>query len=105
MIGAKDDEEICNSIKYSAPFVKNFCSKLDIFTVGKLAKGASISFGNDTGPMHIIAKTSCPSFVFFTKYSKPELCAPRGKKVKIMTFKDDNKKFFNQIIKYTEKII
>ena len=105
LIGAKDDEEICKNIKYSEPFVKNFCSKLDIFGVGKLAKDASISFGNDTGPMHLIAKANQPSFVFFTKHSKPELCAPRGKKVKIMTFKNDNKKFLNQLIKYTEKII
>jgi len=105
LIGAKDDEEICKNIKYSEPFVKNFCSKLDIFGVGKLAKDASVSFGNDTGPMHLIAKANKPSFVFFTKHSKPELCAPRGKKVKIMTFKNDNKKFLNQLIKYTEKII
>ena len=51
-----------------------------------------ISFGNDTGPMHIISLGNKPSVVLFTKNSDPRLCAPLGKKVKIINYHNTNKK-------------
>ena len=67
------------------------------------SKKAILSFGNDTGPMHIIAKGNKPTFVFFTKYSNPDICSPRGKNVKILNYKNNDFKFSNTILKELEK--
>ena len=52
-----------------------------------MSKQASISLGNDTGPMHIIARGDNPTLVFFTKHSNYKLCGQQGKKVSIMYLK------------------
>lgn len=46
-----------------------------------LGRAARVAIGNDTGPMHVIAATGCPSVVLFSRDSDPELCAPRGPRV------------------------
>ncbi len=86
ILGAEDDKLICKEIENHFPNVKNLCSKTDIFQIAKLAKGALISFGNDTGPMHVISKGERPTFVFFTRNSDPKLCSPVGKGVKLFHY-------------------
>jgi ADP-heptose:LPS heptosyltransferase len=49
---------------------------LDILALGRHARAA---IGNDTGPMHLIAASGCPSVVLFSHESDPTLCAPRGR--------------------------
>ena len=49
-----------------------------------LAKHSFFSVGNDTGPMHIIARANKKTLVFFTKFSDPKLCKPTGKDVEII---------------------
>ena len=46
--------------------------------IATLARGAALAVGNDTGPMHLIAATGCPSVVLFSADSDPALTAPRG---------------------------
>ncbi len=103
LIGSHDDEEVCFELQKKYPEVKNYCSKTNIFKIAKLSKKAILSLGNDTGPMHIIAKGNKPTFVFFTKYSNPDICSPRGKNVKILNYKNNNFKFINTILKELEK--
>ena len=74
------------------PNVKNLCTKTDIFDIAKLSENSIISVGNDTGPMHVIANGNMPTFVFFTKYSDPKLCAPVGKNVKIFNYENNIEK-------------
>ena len=52
--------------------------------LAELARGACLSVGNDTGPMHLIAAVGCPSVVLFSHDSDPLLCAPRGPSVTIL---------------------
>jgi ADP-heptose:LPS heptosyltransferase len=52
-----------------------------IVVLGRQAAGA---VGNDTGPMHMIAATGCPSLVLFSAASNPALTAPRGVRAKIL---------------------
>jgi ADP-heptose:LPS heptosyltransferase len=86
IIGSDDDKVICNKIELQCPKVKNLCSKTDIFQIARLAKNASVSLGNDTGPMHVISRGDRPTFVFFTKYSDPKLCAPKGNGVRLFHY-------------------
>ena len=98
LIGSNDDKKICKDIENKFPEVKNLCNKTDFFDLVKLAKNSFVSIGNDTGPMHLIAKGGQKTFVFFTKHSNPDLCKPVGKKVLIFLYEKNYEKFYKQII-------
>lgn len=69
--------------------ILNLCNQTSCGDIAELARNATIAIGNDTGPMHIIAATGCPSLVLFSSNeSNPDLCAPRGKKVGILNVAD-----------------
>tara|TARA_Y100000766_G_scaffold254988_1_gene240765 strand:+ start:50 stop:274 length:225 start_codon:yes stop_codon:yes gene_type:complete len=52
--------------------------------IAGLARRAAGAVGNDTGPMHLIAATGCPSMVLYSHASDPALCAQRGPDVRII---------------------
>jgi ADP-heptose:LPS heptosyltransferase len=56
-------------------------SLTDLAVLARRARGA---IGNDTGPMHLTAAVGCPTVVLFSPASDPQLCAPRGERVKIL---------------------
>ena len=105
IMGSKDDEKICREIEKNFPTVKNLCDKTDLFDLGKLSKNSFLSIGNDTGPMHLIAKGGNDVLVLFTKFSNPDLCKPIGKKVSILTYENDKVKLLNEIILKLKKKI
>lgn len=45
--------------------VTNLTGETSLDDLPELARGAKIAIGNDTGPMHIISMTGCPSIFFF----------------------------------------
>ena len=45
---------------------------------------ARLAVGNDTGPMHLIAATGCPSLVLFSAASDPARTAPVGDHVTVL---------------------
>ena len=98
LIGSEDDEQICQKLKNDFPESENLCKKINLFDMGKLSKFASLTIGNDTGPMHLISKGGKDTFVLFTRFSDPRLCMPVGEKVKIFNFKGDIKNFSDNII-------
>lgn len=61
-----------------APRTLDLCGRTTIADLPALARGASAAIGNDTGPMHLIAATGCPSCVLFSRHSIPARHAPRG---------------------------
>ena len=105
IIGSKDDKFICTEIEKKVPGVKNLCCKTNLFDIAKLSKYSLISVGNDTGPMHLIAKGGKQTFVFFTKFSEPELCKPIGKKVSVFTYKNNNQNFYDEVISKIKNVI
>lgn len=84
LIGTKHEEEILRSIQAFCPEALNLCGQTSFGDIAELARHAKLAIGNDTGPMHIIAATGCPSLILFSRFSNPDLCAPRGEKVDIM---------------------
>jgi ADP-heptose:LPS heptosyltransferase len=46
-----------------------------------LGRHAVATFGNDTGPMHLIAPTGCPCWVLFSSHSDPARHAPIGENI------------------------
>jgi ADP-heptose:LPS heptosyltransferase len=49
-----------------------------------LARAARFAVGNDTGPMHLIAVSGCPSITLFSRDSNPTQCAPTGRWTRIL---------------------
>lgn len=67
----------------NTPYI-NLCNQTSFADIAELGRNATISIGNDTGPMHIIAATGGKSMILFSHASDPSLCAPRGDHVRIL---------------------
>lgn len=78
LIGASAEQEVLASIAARVPHVINLCGKTTIGQLAELARHAAFAVGNDTGPMHVIAPTGCPSTVIFSYESDPVRSAPLG---------------------------
>lgn len=81
LIGGKAEAEVLQSIADRVPEAINLCGNTSIAQLAVLARGAFLAVGNDTGPMHVIAASRCPSVVLFSKASSPKRSAPPGEHV------------------------
>ncbi len=59
----------------------DLCGQTSFEEIVVLARRAAVAVGNDTGPMHLIAATRCPSVVLYSSVSDPARTAPRGPSV------------------------
>lgn len=84
LIGGGAEAELLKRIADAVPEVWNLCNDTSFGEIADVARGAAFAVGNDTGPMHIIAATGCPSAVLFSHASNPALCAPRGDHVRVL---------------------
>lgn len=81
ILGTKGEKSLADTIKGQCPDAIDLTGKTDILDIPDLARTAAYAIGNDSGPMHIIAQTGCPSYILFSKHSDPAKHAPRGRKV------------------------
>lgn len=88
IIGGNEERDIAREIKTRAPASVDLSGQTNFGELATLARGAKAALGNDTGPMHIIARVGCPSLVLFSQASDPALCAPQGPKVDILQGRD-----------------
>ena len=88
LIGTKAEAEALDSIAARVPAAINLCGKTSIAQLATLARNATLAVGNDTGPMHIIAASNCPSTVLFSHASDPKRSAPVGDTVTILRERD-----------------
>ncbi len=88
LIGTRAEHEALESIEARVPDVLNLCGRTSFAALATLARGATLAVGNDTGPMHIIAASNCPSFVLFSHASNPAYSAPIGQAVRVLREKD-----------------
>jgi len=84
LIGGKDDLDIINAIQERCPQTINLIGKTTIFQISSLARKAKVCIGNDTGPMHLIALSGCPTIALFGLGSFPDKASPRGEKIKVI---------------------
>ena len=84
LIGTNEDMDSINIIKRMCPNALDLAGKTSIFQIASLGRSAKFCIGNDTGPMHIIALTKCPTIAIFSTASFPEKAAPKGKHIKIL---------------------
>ncbi len=79
LLGTAAEEAELAAIAASCPAARNLAGRTDLMDLAVLGRDALAALGNDTGPMHVLAATGCPSVVLFSGASDPTLCAPRGR--------------------------
>ena len=84
IIGSKTEKTIAETIIKDCPDALNLTGKTTLFQVAALGKQAAAAIGNDTGPMHIIGPTGCPSMVLFSGTSNPKRHAPKGAQITVL---------------------
>ena len=84
LIGTNEDIDAINIITHMCPRALNLVGKTSIFQIASLGRSAQFCIGNDTGPMHIVALTKCPTTAIFSTASFPEKAAPKGKHIKLL---------------------
>lgn len=84
LIGTKDEEDVTDEIHKKTPKALNLNGETSLSDIVSMAREATIAIGNDTGPMHMIGPTNCPTLVLFSKYSDPERHRPLGQNVYTM---------------------
>lgn len=84
ILGAGPEQELADAIEAICPQAVSFVDRTDFLDIIVLGRGARCAIGNDTGPMHLLAASGCPSLVLFSGASDPALCAPRGAHVTIL---------------------
>lgn len=87
-LGTEAEREVTNTIEQLCPDILNLTGKTSLFQITSLAHCAHVAIGNDTGPMHMIGPTGCPSLALFSSHSTPDRHAPKGENVK--TLQKDN---------------
>jgi ADP-heptose:LPS heptosyltransferase len=85
---AERADKIAETILKSAPLALDLTGQTSFTQIAALARGAAGAIGNDTGPMHLIAATGCPSLCLFSKSSNPVRHAPKGEYVETIQSAD-----------------
>ncbi len=84
LIGTLAESDALDEIKERVPTAENLCEDTTFADIAGLARGAVVAIGNDTGPMHLISGSGCPTLVLFSDESVPVQTSPRGETVKII---------------------
>lgn len=82
IIGTLQEAPLAKTIQKHCPAAINLCGQTSMIDLVALARAAAGAIGNDTGPMHVIAPTGCPTTVLFSKHSNPLRHAPLGANVR-----------------------
>lgn len=92
VIGTSAEDDLGQEIHKHCAQTINLCGQTSMMDLVGLARAAAGAIGNDTGPMHLIAPTGCPTLVLFSKHSDPVRHGPMGKNIRIIQ-KDDLRGF------------
>ena len=84
VVGGAAENPLAATIAARAPGTLDLTGRTDFATLGALGRRAAFAVGNDTGPVHLIAATGCPTLALFGPESDPALCAPRGPAVAVL---------------------
>ncbi len=77
-VGALDDAPLAAEIAARCSATLDLTGQTDLLGLARVAAGATLAIGNDTGPMHVAATLGCRAIVLFSGESDPTLTAPRG---------------------------
>ncbi|HEX4262487.1 MAG TPA: glycosyltransferase family 9 protein, partial [Acetobacteraceae bacterium] len=78
VIGTAAEAPLATAIRTACPEAIDLTGRTLLPDIARLAAGAALAIGNDTGPMHLAAMVGCRCIVLFSAESDPALTAPRG---------------------------
>jgi ADP-heptose:LPS heptosyltransferase len=84
LLGTAEERPIMRTIVAEAPGTRDLSGETGLEDLVALGRGAALSVGNDTGPMHLLTAAGSPAIVLFSDASDPALCAPRGERVMVL---------------------
>ncbi len=84
LIGGRVEIHLTGVLSAQCPGIRDLADQTSIEDLTVLARDAKLAIGNDTGPMHVAAVAGVPSVVLFSAGSDPDLCAPRGARVRTL---------------------
>jgi len=84
LIGAGADAHATGTVDSFCEGARDLTAETSFAEIVGLARGAAGAVGNDTGPMHIIATSGCPTVALYSFASDPALCAQKGSDVTIL---------------------
>jgi len=88
LVGVHGEAELGRTVSAVCPEAVNLVGLTDVPTLAALSAAAALTVGNDTGATHVAAAGARPVIVLFSRASDPRLCAPRGKRVRVLTEPD-----------------
>ncbi len=79
LIGGPDEKDLRGHFEEFGSGLIDLIGKTSLETLAWIGRSALGAIGNDTGAMHLLALSGCPTLsLFCTRESDPGLCAPRG---------------------------
>lgn len=84
VVGTQKEAGLGEHIVRLCPEAINLCGQTAILDLAVIARRASAAIGNDSGPMHIVGQTGCPTYVLFSKHSDPKRHRPLGPKIETL---------------------
>lgn len=88
ILGSPEEKPLAQEIALNLPEAIDLTGKTSLFQIIELSRKAKLAIGNDTGPMHLIAATSCPCIVLFSGNSYPHKHAPKGEDISVLQEKN-----------------
>ena len=85
VLGGVEETDAIQTIIDHCPGAISLEGRTTIFDIPSLGRHALACAGNDTGPMHMVAMTGCPTAAIFSTASFPDKAAPRGPTVTVLT--------------------
>lgn len=84
ILGTRSEAAVTQAIHTAEPRAVDLTGRTDLGQVAALARRAVSAVGNDTGPMHIVAATGCPTLALFGPGSDPDRHRPMGPAAEVL---------------------
>lgn len=84
VLGTASERDAIDRVMKSCPSSHDLSGRTSLYDIATLARGAAGAIGNDTGPMHLIALTGCPTISLFSGATDPARSAPIGRAVTVI---------------------
>lgn len=104
-LGASAEKDTIHSIIALCSGAIDLSEQTSFADIAMLARDTVCTIGNDTGPMHIIAATGCPTITLFSEHSDPKLTAPRGPNTRFLQEEDLTELSEKDVISLLEELV
>jgi ADP-heptose:LPS heptosyltransferase len=85
LLGGAEEADAIEIVRQGCEGAMDLSGQTTIFDIPALGRRAVVAVGNDTGPIHMIAFSGCPTVAVFSAGSFPEKAGPRGEHVRVIS--------------------